>query len=48
VVADALVRMVVTDRTERYTPGWLRLPVAVRSVLPAVYRRLAARFGGSG
>jgi short-subunit dehydrogenase len=47
-VADALVRMVAADRTERYAPGWLRLPVAVRGALPATYRRLAARFGGSG
>jgi hypothetical protein len=46
VVADAVVRGIAGDRAERYTPGWLRLPVAVRAVLPGVYRRLGARFGG--
>lgn len=46
-VADALVRSIATDRPERYAPGWLRLPVAVRGLAPATYRRLATRFGGS-
>jgi short-subunit dehydrogenase len=45
---DALVRMIETDRSERYLPGWLRVPVAVRGALPYVYRRLGGRFGGSG
>jgi short-subunit dehydrogenase len=46
VVAEAVVRGIAGDRAERYTPGWLRLPVAVRGALPGVYRRLGARFGG--
>jgi short-subunit dehydrogenase len=45
--ADQIVRLVETGRAEAYLPGWLRLPVAVRSVAPGLYRRLAARFGGS-
>lgn len=47
-VADALVRAVAADRAERYVPGWLRLPVAVRGAAPGLYRHLAGRFGGSG
>jgi short-subunit dehydrogenase len=46
-VADVLVRTIATDGAERYTPGWLRLPVAVRVAAPGLYRRLAARFGGT-
>jgi short-subunit dehydrogenase len=46
-VADALVRSIVTERDESFTPTWLRLPVAVRALAPATYRRLAGRFGGS-
>lgn len=46
-VAAALVRAIATGRDERYAPGWLRLPVAVRALLPGTYRRLAGRFGGS-
>jgi short-subunit dehydrogenase len=46
-VADALVRSIVTERDESFTPSWLRLPVAVRALAPATYRRLAGRFGGS-
>lgn len=45
--AAAVVRLVERGRTEAYLPAWLRLPVAVRSVAPGLYRRLAARFGGS-
>ncbi|SCF07887.1 Short-chain dehydrogenase [Micromonospora viridifaciens] len=44
-VADALAAAIARDRAEVYVPGWLRLPVAVRGLQPAVYRRLAARFG---
>jgi short-subunit dehydrogenase len=46
-VAATLVRAIATGRDERYAPGWLRLPVAVRALLPGTYRRLAGRFGGS-
>jgi short-subunit dehydrogenase len=45
--AVRIVRLVETGRAEVYLPGWLRLPVAVRAVTPGLYRRLAARFGGS-
>lgn len=45
--AAAVVRLVEDGGSETYLPGWLRLPVAVRSVAPGLYRRLAARFGGS-
>lgn len=44
-VADALVAAIAGNRCEVYVPGWLRAPVAVRGLLPGVYRRLAARFG---
>ncbi|GAB3938931.1 hypothetical protein GCM10027614_20040 [Micromonospora vulcania] len=40
-VADAIVR----NQAEVYLPAWLRVPVAVQGLLPAVYRRLASRFG---
>ncbi len=46
-VADALVRMIETDAAEVYRPRWLRLPVAIRGTVPALYRRLAGRYGGS-
>ncbi|MFC3502513.1 SDR family NAD(P)-dependent oxidoreductase [Micromonospora krabiensis] len=44
-VADAVAEAITRDRAEIYLPGWLRLPVAVRGVLPGTYRRLATRFG---
>ncbi|MEV1332170.1 SDR family NAD(P)-dependent oxidoreductase [Micromonospora costi] len=44
-VADAIADAIVRDRAEVYVPRWLRVPVAVRGLLPAVYRRLASRFG---
>lgn len=43
--AAALADAIARDRAEVYVPGWLRLPVAVRGALPALYRRLATRFG---
>ena len=45
-VAAAVVRCVETGAAEVYVPRWLRAPVAVRGVVPGVYRRLDARFGG--
>ncbi len=45
-VAERIVDMIRRGSAESYTPGWLRLPVAVRATLPSVYRRLGARFGG--
>jgi short-subunit dehydrogenase len=47
-VAAAVLRAARDDRAEQYVPRWLRVPVAVRGVLPGVYRVLATRFGGSG
>jgi short-subunit dehydrogenase len=46
-VAEAVVRVVRDGRAEAYVPRWLRLPVAVRGVMPGIYRGLAGRFGGS-
>lgn len=36
---------IAAGTAEIYTPGWLRLPVAVRGVAPGVYRTLGRRFG---
>lgn len=44
-VAEQLVAAIADGDAERYAPGWLRLPVAVRGAVPGLYRRLAARFG---
>jgi short-subunit dehydrogenase len=45
--AAAVVRLIETGHAETYLPAWLRLPVTIRSIAPALYRRLATRFGGS-
>jgi short-subunit dehydrogenase len=45
--ATAILRLVETGRAETYLPSWLSVPVAIRGLAPATYRRLAARFGGS-
>ncbi|HJQ47703.1 MAG TPA: SDR family NAD(P)-dependent oxidoreductase [Amycolatopsis sp.] len=47
-VAEAIYHVIVRERAEAYIPRWLRLPILVRGVAPAVYRALATRFGGSG
>jgi short-subunit dehydrogenase len=44
-VADAICDAVARGRDEVYVPGWLRLPVLVQSAAPALFHRLAARFG---
>lgn len=44
-VADAVWCAVSRGRDEIYIPGWLRLPARIRGAAPAVYRRLADRFG---
>ena len=43
--ADAICRGVARRRDDVYVPGWLRLPGVVRVAAPALYRRLAVRFG---
>jgi short-subunit dehydrogenase len=45
--ATEVVRLIETGHGQSYLPSWLGLPVAVRAVAPALYRRLAGRFGGS-
>ncbi|MFD3453224.1 SDR family NAD(P)-dependent oxidoreductase [Streptomyces sp. NPDC058691] len=40
-VSDALRR----GRAEVYVPGWLRVPVMVRGLLPGVYRLMAGKYG---
>jgi short-subunit dehydrogenase len=44
-VAEAVWYAVSKGRDEVFVPGWLRLPAEVRGAAPALYRRLAARFG---
>jgi short-subunit dehydrogenase len=44
-VADGSVGAIAADRAQVYLPAWLRVPVAVRAVVPAGYRWLAGRFG---
>ncbi|MCM3266444.1 SDR family NAD(P)-dependent oxidoreductase [Streptomyces thermoviolaceus] len=44
-VADAVWEAVAHGRDEVYVPGWTRVPGRVRALAPALYRRLAARFG---
>ncbi|MFF4399763.1 SDR family NAD(P)-dependent oxidoreductase [Streptomyces sp. NPDC001480] len=44
-VAAAVVAAVRRERDEVFVPGWLRVPVVVRRLAPASYRRLATRFG---
>ncbi|MFD0508851.1 SDR family NAD(P)-dependent oxidoreductase [Streptomyces chiangmaiensis] len=44
-VADAVWCAVSRGRDEIFVPGWLSLPARVRGVAPALYRRLASRFG---
>lgn len=44
-VADAVWDAVVRRRDEVFVPRWLRIPGRLHGAAPAVYRRLAARFG---
>ncbi|WP_274564742.1 SDR family NAD(P)-dependent oxidoreductase [Streptomyces spiramyceticus] len=44
-VASAVWKAIERDRVEVYVPGWVRIPGRVRGAAPALYRRLAARFG---
>jgi short-subunit dehydrogenase len=44
-VAGAIVSAIERGSPEVYLPRWMQLPVLVASAFPALYRRLAARFG---
>jgi short-subunit dehydrogenase len=44
-VADAIVDAIANGRAEVYVPRWLALPPRIHSLLPGLYRALAARFG---
>jgi short-subunit dehydrogenase len=44
-VAGAIVAAIAHDREDVYVPRWLALPPRVHSLLPGLYRALAARFG---
>jgi len=44
-VAAEICAAAAARRAEVYLPAWLRLPCTVRVVTPALYRRLAGRFG---
>ncbi|MEU5716356.1 SDR family NAD(P)-dependent oxidoreductase [Streptomyces sp. NPDC020403] len=44
-VADAIWDALLHRREDVFVPGWLRLPGRVRGIAPALYRRLATRFG---
>ena len=44
-VAAAICAAAAARRAEIYLPGWLRVPCALRAVVPSVYRCLAERFG---
>jgi short-subunit dehydrogenase len=44
-VAGAVVGALASDRDEVWVPRWLAIAPAVRSLVPAAYRRLTTRFG---
>ncbi|HET8605500.1 MAG TPA: SDR family NAD(P)-dependent oxidoreductase [Gaiellaceae bacterium] len=44
-VADAILDAIRHDRDEVYVPRWLAFPPRFHSMLPGLYRALAARFG---
>lgn len=44
-VARAALRAIASGRQEVFVPRWFRIPVGVRGLAPAAYRRLAGRFG---
>jgi short-subunit dehydrogenase len=44
-VARATVRALRRDRDEVLVPGWLRLPVILRALVPQAYGRAAGRWG---
>jgi short-subunit dehydrogenase len=44
-VAEAILDAIRTDRSEVFVPRWMALPPRIQSLLPDLYRALAARFG---
>jgi short-subunit dehydrogenase len=44
-VAEAIVEAVASARAEVFVPRWLAFPPRIHSLLPGLYRALAARFG---
>lgn len=44
-VAAGIVSAVIDGRDEVFVPGWLVMPVRLRGSVPALYRRLAGRYG---
>lgn len=44
-VARAVLKSIGSGRQEIFVPRWFRIPVGIRALAPAAYRRLAARFG---
>jgi short-subunit dehydrogenase len=44
-VAEAIVEAIRKDRAEVFVPRWMSLPPRIHSLLPGLYRALAARFG---
>src|SRR4051812_19336954 len=44
-VAEAIVDAIAKDRAEGFAPRWMAFPPRFHSLLPGLYRALAARFG---
>jgi short-subunit dehydrogenase len=44
-VARTIVTAIERDRAEAYQPGWMRIPARLRGGAPALFRRLAGRYG---
>jgi short-subunit dehydrogenase len=44
-VARTIVTAIERDRAEAYQPGWMRIPARLRGGAPALFRRLARRYG---
>jgi short-subunit dehydrogenase len=44
-VARTIVAAIERDRAESYQPGWMRIPARLRGGAPALFRRLAGRYG---
>ena len=44
-VARTIVTAIEKGRAETYQPGWMRLPARLRGTAPALFRRLAQKYG---